>query len=199
MNRDCDKKIKVIHESRVQCKKCTKLAHFRVSEILLFPTPKIELTIVCYNCGSADTTEHEVIKNNFGLKIKCMFKSKDDLYRRIYLNNGNMVHFRDINGSLVFTFSEQESFVDTVETLITRALDMITHLTHENVDKDTLDYVGVAQKLEKMKETGEMILEIIDPTGCTRVFPRGVVHIKDISYEEPTDEGNSVIYTKIDK
>lgn len=188
--------IKTLYHCPVKCKQCEKQGHFKVVEISskLFPVPKIEEVFVCYHCKNKRVEEHEAMQNDFKLDIKCHFKTQADLSRRIYLNNNNQVVFKDLHGTEIFAFESNDAYVDTVETLIVRAIDVIKDMTNKNVDNETLDYVAATQKLEEMAKTGELMLEIHDPTGFTRVFPRNVIKIVEIGLEEDND----VKYTKIE-
>lgn len=181
--------IKPIHTSFIVCPTCGHYAHYRIVEITdeILPVAKLESTVVCHVCTNKQSAEYDVMRNDYTLDINCTFRSKGDLRRRIYLNNDNKVSIHEFTGSLVFEFMSSDSYFDTLEILLTRALTMIEEMAE-------VDTVAVG-KIKEMIETGEVKLKINDPTGYTRVYPADVTDIKGLE-KEPISEVGAVEYTK---
>ncbi|OQS53782.1 hypothetical protein EHP00_1234 [Ecytonucleospora hepatopenaei] len=195
-----NKNIKEIYNETIKCASCGHNAHFKVVEISdkVFPECKIETVLICYNCGFKNIEEHSkhMIKNE--MKISCTFKSKEDLQRRIYLNNKSRVILKDTDKSEIYSLECEDAYVDTLETLLVRLQDKIGEMTDsEKIKTETLDNVGVLQKIDEMRKTGVVNLEIHDESGISRVLPVGIDKIQGELSKEPENEDGKVRYVPL--
>ncbi|KAL6121347.1 hypothetical protein NUSPORA_01749 [Nucleospora cyclopteri] len=197
MNIDSTKQnIKRVYFQSVQCKDCKQTATFEVIEISdkILPKGKIEIVTRCRNCNIHESNEYDMQQKDYGVVINCTFNNKEDLKRRCYLNNDCFIKIFDTNRMLIYEFQCNESYLDTVETLLLRAIDQLEEITDKKVNNETLDFTKAIKHLNEFRETGCFFVEIRDNTGFSRVFPRGITDIKK-KEEDPIDEPGSIEYT----
>merc|ERR1712131_310818 len=180
MNRNCtNENIKVLCKEHIVCSVCKEHATFKVVKISdkIFPNPKIEVVVRCSHCQRHKSDEHDVLLKNYALTIKCTFKKNEDLSRRIYLNSGSLVKIYGMNKMLIYEFMSDDASVDTLETLLLRAMDQIKELIDEKTRDTAIDYSEAVKKLDSMRNKCELMMEIIDESGYSRVYPVGVTKL----------------------
>eukprot|EP00866_Antonospora_locustae_P001126 jgi/Antlo1/1126/828 len=173
---------------------CDKCSNPAVQHVLTIkPTkssPRVVSIFECKNCDIRDVSTFSEEADSRGcIKIKCHLCNKDDLQRYAYLGQDSKVTFYDQNGNVLYEFKTFQSETTVIEMLLTKAMHKVAEMYRLDIDEDSSSICAssvsgstirdqenmlAAEKIRQIKKelaAPNMKMEIIDPSGTSRVGP----------------------------